>query len=310
MKWKKKGLIFCADQNHDWMHSYSGPLAVTLVDDKIRVYFSTRGARDSDGNFATRITFLECEKKNPSNVTYIHDSPLLSFGKPGAFDEHGTMIADVIRYHNSYYMYYMGWQRSETVPYLIRVGLALSRDGVEFEKISDGPVVGMSRHVPYGIGNVSISIEDGTFHMWFTRYKEWLKAGTTFSPQYDIWSAASPDGLSWEFGTHCIAPTSGTEAIATPSVIRLDGEYHMWYSYRAGVEHHKPGSRYEIGYAFSSDGVSWKRDDENVGIGISESGWDSEMICYPRAKRVGDKLLMFYCGNSFGRDGFGYAELE
>ena len=196
------------------------------------------------------------------------------------------------------------------MPYLIRVGLAVSRDGVEFEKTSEGPVIGMSRHVPYGIGNVSVSIEDGTFRMWLTRYKPWLKAGATYSPQYDIWRAESHDGLSWDFGANCIAPSRDGEAIATPTVVRFDGEYHMWYSYRSGVEHHGPEGGYEIGYASSSDGVSWKRDDERAGIGTSESGWDSEMICYPRVKKVGDRLLMFYCGNAFGRDGFGYAELE
>ncbi len=292
------------------MHSHAGPLAIAWVDDKIRVYFSTRAKKDDEGNFATRITFLECEAENPSKVTYVHDAPLLTFGKPGAFDEHGTMVADVVFYQNRYYMYYMGWQRSEVVPYLIRVGLAMSRDGVEFEKISDGPVIGMSHDVPYGIGNVSISIEDGTFRMWFTRYKEWLRAGKTFSPQYDIWDGTSRDGRFWRVGGSCVTSAHDGAAIATPSVIRIDGDYHMWYSYRSGAEHHEPGGGYAIGYALSSDGVRWKRGDDNVGLGVSESGWDSEMICYPRVERVGDKLLMFYCGNSFGRDGFGYAELE
>jgi hypothetical protein len=34
------------------------------------------------------------------------------------------------------------------------------------------------------------------------------------------------------------------------------------------------------------------------------------MIAYPCVVRVGEKILMFYAGNGFGRDGFGYAELE
>jgi hypothetical protein len=32
------------------------------------------------------------------------------------------------------------------------------------------------------------------------------------------------------------------------------------------------------------------------------------MIAYPCVIRVGRRLLMFYNGNGFGRDGFGWAE--
>ena len=42
----------------------------------------------------------------------------------------------------------------------------------------------------------------------------------------------------------------------------------------------------------------------------SESGWDSKMIAYPHVTQIGNKYYMFYCGNDFGKEGFGYAELE
>lgn len=35
-----------------------------------------------------------------------------------------------------------------------------------------------------------------------------------------------------------------------------------------------------------------------------------EMITYPRVTKINDKYIMFYCGNAFGKQGFGYAELE
>jgi hypothetical protein len=34
------------------------------------------------------------------------------------------------------------------------------------------------------------------------------------------------------------------------------------------------------------------------------------MIEYPHIARINDKYIMFYCGNHFGKEGFGYAELE
>jgi len=55
--------------------------------------------------------------------------------------------------------------------------------------------------------------------------------------------------------------------------------------------------------------VCW-RSDEEVGIGKSESGWDSEMIEYCYYYQHGGQKLLFYNGNGFGRTGFGYAVLE
>ena len=60
----------------------------------------------------------------------------------------------------------------------------------------------------------------------------------------------------------------------------------------------------------SADGVKWQRQDERVGIAASESGWDSEMICYAAVIDVNGRRLMFYNGNRHGESGFGAAELE
>jgi len=67
---------------------------------------------------------------------------------------------------------------------------------------------------------------------------------------------------------------------------------------------------YRIGYAESSNGVDWKRKDNDVGIDVSPSGWDSEMIEFPYVFDNKDTRYMLYCGNGFGKTGFGYAILD
>jgi hypothetical protein len=54
----------------------------------------------------------------------------------------------------------------------------------------------------------------------------------------------------------------------------------------------------------------WNRDDTLAGIDVSAEGWDSEMVAYPHLVEVDGKTLMFYCGNYFGVEGFGYAVLD
>ena len=68
--------------------------------------------------------------------------------------------------------------------------------------------------------------------------------------------------------------------------------------------------QYRAGYASSTDGVKWIRDDSKLGIGPSPEGWDSEMLCYPAVIEVNGRQFMFYSGNGMGATGVGYAELE
>jgi predicted GH43/DUF377 family glycosyl hydrolase len=67
---------------------------------------------------------------------------------------------------------------------------------------------------------------------------------------------------------------------------------------------------YFPGVAYSDDGIRWERHDEELGMTLSASGWDSRVICYPALIRQRDKLLMFYNGNDMGKNGFGVAEVD
>jgi hypothetical protein len=88
-----------------------------------------------------------------------------------------------------------------------------------------------------------------------------------------------------------------------PSVIKIDGTYHMWFAHRGTKDY----TTYRIGYAASADGQIWTRDDKLSGISISDNGWDSESICYPYLVEHDGVLFMLYNGNNYGETGFGYA---
>jgi hypothetical protein len=87
-------------------------------------------------------------------------------------------------------------------------------------------------------------------------------------------------------------------------VIRSPDRYRMFYS--AGTE----TEGYRLAYAESEDGIVWQRKDEEIGIDVASNGWDSEMQCYPSVVSAGERTFLFYNGNNYGKDGFGYAELE
>ena len=58
---------------------------------------------------------------------------------------------------------------------------------------------------------------------------------------------------------------------------------------------------------FRKNGLDWERRDQDVGITVSEKGWDSQMICFNSIVKIDKKYHMFYNGNMHGIDGFGHA---
>ena len=66
---------------------------------------------------------------------------------------------------------------------------------------------------------------------------------------------------------------------------------------------------YKLAYAESKDGIVWTRMDFKLNLPCSEQGWDSEMTAYPSFVRYKDKAYLFYNGNNYGYEGFGYAVL-
>ncbi len=315
MNWIKEGKILEARNQFEWMATYTSPLTGFFIEKEVyRLYFTTREKADKNGNFVSQIGFVDLDINNPKNVICLHNKSLIETGTVGTFDENGTMVAEIVEVDDKIYMYYMGWQRGINVPYYITMGLAISEDrGVTFTKYSEGPIIGISKDLPFGVGNISIKIDENkNWHMWYTSYTGWQKQNNVYNPSYVIKYATSLDGINWNYpNLVCIDVNTKDENLATPSVLEIDGTYHMWYSVRDSFSKDgKTKGGYRIGYATSSDKTNWSRIDNDVGIDVSEKGWDSEMICYPHVIKYKDKVFMFYCGNEYGKGGFGYAIAE
>lgn len=65
-----------------------------------------------------------------------------------------------------------------------------------------------------------------------------------------------------------------------------------------------------MGYAESDDGMNWVRKDEEIGLDVSDQGWDDQAVCYAAVVDLGGQEYMFYNGNGFGETGFGVAVRE
>lgn len=311
MKWNKKGLIFNVDKISDWAFSHCHKPTPLLIDENtLRVYF---GVRDKKG--CTRTTFLDMDISNINEfkVKYFHEKPVIDLGKIGTFDDSGANVCSVVRVGNLIYMYYIGWNPSTTVHTRNAIGLVISEDdGLTFNRIYDGSILDRNKEEPYYTGAIDVIKQDGTWKMYYTSGREWKIINGRPEICYHIKYATSNNGIDWiRDNVDCILPQHEFEAVARPCVIIDNGIYKMWYSKRSIIDFRKdPNYGYRGGYAESFDGINWVRKDEQFGLGVSKSGWDSEAIAYPYAFKIKDQYIMLYNGNGFGKTGFGYAVYE
>jgi hypothetical protein len=314
-RWKKFGLLFDPKGKYPWMQTHAQVPYSMLFDNFIRVYFSTREKADDVGNFRSHSGFVDLDRANPTNILNISVKPIIELGQLGEFDEFGSMAGSVVENtEKEYLLYYCGWQRCSSVPYNWSIGLAKSSNGTEFVKISKGPLIGPSPAEPYlQACPIVYRFSKNDWHMYYLSGTNWfVDESGKIEPQYLIMHASSLNGLDWYRDGQPIIPVLvKNECQTSSSILKRDGLYHMFFSYRHGSDFRSNKNRsYRIGYAYSYDLRSWTRNDLMSGIDISESGWDSQMVAYPHVREIDGNIYMFYCGNNFGESGFGYAVLE
>ncbi|MDP3443542.1 MAG: hypothetical protein Q8T08_11850 [Ignavibacteria bacterium] len=311
MKWIKHGLIFVPDTQFEWNDKgYASVPTIYRIDkDRLRIYYT---ARDKENR--TNISFLDVEANNPKNILYMHDIPVLIHGKFGMFDDCGAMVSHVINVGNEVWMYYIGWNVRNTISYHNSLGLAISKDGgITFNKFSEGPLFDRTYTEPYFSAAPFVMIENGIWKMWYSSNTKWVEFDGKSEPFYHIKYAESENGIDWKReGKVAIDYKDENECgIVRACVLKDNDMYKMWYSHRNLQDYRtNKNSSYRIGYAESDNGIDWIRKDDEVGIDVSESEWDSEMIEYPFVYDHNDKRYMIYNGNTFGKTGFGYAILE
>ena len=305
MQWEKIGLIFNASgQTEQMITGGRAPIPLQIKKDYFRIYF---GSYDNDGR--GRIFYLEIDLKSPLKIISLNTEPVIDIGATGSFDDNGIIPSDVMNDGNFVYLYTIGFSVKNKLIFDAASGLAISEDeGKSFRKLK-GPILDRGVDDPCFAASPTVMRQDNIWRMWYVSCDRWEPREEGFRHFYNIKHRYSKDGIYWDpRASVCIDYQSANEyAISRPSVIQdNNGFYRMWYSYRA-----QPNiPTYRIGYAESSDGLSWKRMDHLSGINVSKSGWDSEMICYPRVFKHKKELFMLYNGNGYGRSGFGIAKLK
>ncbi|MBC8422446.1 MAG: right-handed parallel beta-helix repeat-containing protein, partial [Chloroflexi bacterium] len=175
-----------------------------------------------------------------------HPDPVLEGGPEGTWDEDGVSDPYVIKAGGTYTIWYESWTDTR------RIGCATSTDGINWTKCAANPVFEPGDPGDWdetAVHDPVVVLRDGTYHMWYR--------GTDPDWTWHVGYVTSPDGINWtRFLTGPVLSATDGEwdegSVGLGDVFFDGATYHMWY-----------GANSQIGYAWSSDGISWTKSVSN-----------------------------------------------
>jgi hypothetical protein len=201
--WSPRGIVLSPDPK-TWEGSYIAANGSLLGN----LYWYEAGPKD-----ALRIGLARV-----ASTVSKYPEPVLEHGPTGSFDERSVADPYVIRIEPYYYMFYLGQDRAVRQ----RLGLARSRDGVQWEKLRSNPVLEPANDEA-GLGEPAVWQSHGFYWMLFTV--------RNFDETRFLALARSADGVHW---TRLPVRYTGAQpwdskVICDPTVI-VDGDViKVWF---------------------------------------------------------------------------------
>jgi len=270
--WKPEGIIF--NKHHAQL-----PTVMKLSEDMMRCYYSTR----IDGKSHIKFFDINSETMDITEGFYA-----LYPGERGAFDHAGVMPSCIVQTNGFTLMYYTGWHLKQDVPYGHSIGVSVIKKDGTLSRISEGPILSLSRHDQYLVNSPCVEFVDNKWKMLYCHGTGWIDQ----YPTYNIGEALGCSAFDWQVtGTCAITHKLPDEAISRVSKDPENSD--LYYSWRTKD---------------SSYRISKLSQGKQLEVKIERSEWDSDMQCYPFIHKQGSNKYLFYNGNGYGATGIGVAK--
>ena len=341
--WVKRGIIFAPGFAGPRSEKFvSAPSVIKLPDGRLRMYVWV--ADDVPpwlrGNHI--IIAAESNPSNPFQWEVISREALVGPDPGSPIRNHGVGFPFVLpRDDGPWLMYYGTWGGDWTIKQelLNRLGLAISHDqGLSWEvavedMLPSGPPGSFDAGAIPSAGVVREAEDD--YRMWYTTAEKYLRFGEVNQGIMHLGTATSSDGIHWQKSAAPALQAREAAAdpyeacLARPSVLKLDGVYHMWFGVydmapgkqpdsatgenpppHPGGTHRTGAGSYRIEYARSTDGINWTRYVDQPVIPLTPGGFDSTSQTYVSVVDMGEQLWMFYTGDGLGATGVGLATMQ
>ncbi len=259
------------------------------------------GFRDAQG--VSRIGYVDVRADAPTQIVGVSRQPVLDIGRDGCFDDNGMILGDVVAGPDGLYMFYVGFQCVAKAKFLAFTGLAVSSDRGELSASAGNAIAGSRAWAQHDCRGAFGALRRRPLAAVVRGGRRLGTIGGQPYPRYHIRYAQTDDLRCIPIhDAMCLRPQGNEYRIGRPRVYRL-GKCYLMYFTRGDIH-----GGYVPGIAFSDDGVRWERDDSQLGLALSDDGWDAQTLCYPALIQHGERVLMFYNGNAMGHAGFGLAD--
>ena len=231
------------------------------------------------------------------------NGPLIELGiNPSVFDSNGTSYPIYLRKENKEFIFYTGWASHEVNPFKNSLAVAVFEEGIMAQhNIS---ILDKAKYISE-IGSSEIMEYGDAYYLFFTEFLEWQQE----SPRYKISVAKGYDLLTWKkdysFNLDIIDQLS-SKLVCRPSIIFRDNLFYMFFCHR------NEDSDYKLGLVSSKNFLDWHLVDQDIFKACylptwCEIGQSYPHITYDEHNKI---FRLFFAGNSYGKDGFGYAEFS
>ena len=280
-----------------WRNFVTANVDVVRVDDEWRLYFRANSKLEN-GVANARIGLLTCPVENFDGVTWQEytGNPVSQPGPPGSFDDFGAIAPSIVMTEDKFLMYYTAIPQPR--PDLKKppwghfgkcIGLAVSDDGLRFERWGDQPLLPEFSAAP------EVVHHDGEYFMFYSALDP--RGGT------DICLVRSTDPYHFDHTQRQIVLGVGEPGswegltVTTHRIFRDNG---LWYMVYAGSGRHED-TPWHFGVAASHDLVNWIRYPGNPIFERGPEGtWDDCGIWYGTTLKIDGVYYMWYEGRSNG----------
>ncbi|PYT26748.1 MAG: hypothetical protein DMG57_20510 [Acidobacteria bacterium] len=214
LTWQKQGRVLSPDPK-TWEGDYIAANGSAMFAQGEFFYWYQTGARDGPSIALARSTDGRTWSKERSAV--------ISPGPRGSSDERGVGDPDVIRLDDGwFYMYYLGQDRA----WRQRIGLARSRDGIQWEKLRSSPVLDLGEAGALdeeGLGEPAVWAAQGSYWMLYT--------GRDRAENRRLGLGQSRDGVNWKRMPLVISGNAAwdSKVVCDPSVEVQRDAVRVWF---------------------------------------------------------------------------------
>lgn len=259
------------------------------------LFYTGRGIFGRGDDSIGLATSKDLKKWNKSKI------PILAPSKDG-WDSHFVSHCFVFKDKNRFYMLYDGSSKKEWAE---SIGLATSRDLLNWEKYEKNPIFHASkfRWENTHVSRSSIFKENGFYYIFYSGHDGKVerigvaKGQTLLTLNRFLDTPILEVGKKGEWDEYFVDD---------PRVIKHKGRYIMFYT----------GSNKEltqrIGVATSDDLVHWKKYKKNPIVDTSPNGWDCQSIARSDIRLINGDYYIFYSGktNFFYSYSIGYLKIR